>query len=145
MNSQSIDKTSFVRYLYQIQNFCNEKISNRETLMRNQKDKSEFSASQDERRNFLRRCGKATLGLPASALLVSLAGKRARASEHGYGGDEEWGEKSADPLVDTESYNSESGGNGPGGQRRGPVMRSYDRGGVSEIMNGEVGGKGGPE
>lgn len=113
--------------------------------MRNQKDNSEMPASQHKRRDFLRRCGKAGLGLPASALLVSLAGKRARASEHGYGGDEEWGEKSEDLLFTTENDNSESGGNGPGGQRRGPVMRSYDRGGVSEIMNGEVGGKGGPE
>ena len=88
--------------------------------MRNEKDKPELSGSHHDRRTFMRRVGTAGLGLPAATLLVSLAGKRARADSYGYNY-EDW---------DTPK------------PRGTTVMRMYDRGGVSEVMHGEPGGKG---
>lgn len=39
---------------------------------------------QDARRDFLRRAGKASLGIPATALLLSVTQKRAFAVKNGY-------------------------------------------------------------
>lgn len=47
-------------------------------------DNSKKKASQD-RRDFLRRAGKASLGVPATALLVSVTNKSAKAWGSGYG------------------------------------------------------------
>jgi len=42
------------------------------------------SKSSEERREFLRRAGKASLGIPATALLLSVTSKRAQAVGYGY-------------------------------------------------------------
>jgi hypothetical protein len=41
--------------------------------------------SSEDRREFLRRAGKASLGVPATALLLSVTNKSARAWGYGYG------------------------------------------------------------
>jgi hypothetical protein len=113
--------------------------------MRTEKDKPEYPASNSERREFISRFGKVGLGVPATALLVSLAGKRARASAYGYeASHEEWGEDhDGEPSIYTQSYGGESDDDWTPPRRRGStIMRSYDRGGVSEIMDGDKGGKG---
>ena len=110
--------------------------------MRNKRDKRELSSSDRDRREFISRFGKASLGLPASALLVSVAGKRARANGSGYD-DEGWEGNHEQPSAYIGSYSTESGDDWSGPKPRGTtVMRSYDRGGVSEIMTSEPGGKG---
>jgi hypothetical protein len=103
-------------------------------------DRSELPASDSDRREFIRRFGKAGLSVPATALLVSLAGKRARANGHGYEtSPEEWGE----PSTYSEPYSGKKGGDWPPRRRRrSQVVRSYDRGGVSDVMHGDNGGKG---
>jgi hypothetical protein len=112
----------------------------REVATKMEMDRSELPASDSDRREFIRRFGKAGLSVPATALLVSLAGKRARANSYGYEtSPEEWGE----PSTYSEPYGGESGGGWPPfRRRRSPVVRSYDRGGVSEVMHGDNGGKG---
>jgi hypothetical protein len=103
-------------------------------------DRSELLTSGSDRREFIRRFGKAGLSVPATALLVSLAGKRARANGYGYEtSPEEWGE----PSTYSEPYSGKTGGDWPPRRRRrSQVVRSYDRGGVSEVMHGDNGGKG---
>jgi hypothetical protein len=48
--------------------------------------KPETKANQD-RRDFLRRAGKASLGVPATAVLLSVTNKSAKAWGSGYGGE----------------------------------------------------------
>jgi len=113
--------------------------------MRTEKDKPEYPASDSNRREFISRFGKVGLSVPATALLVSVAGKRARANTYGYDTPhEEWGEEhDGEPSLYIESYSGESGDDWTPRRRRGTtIMRSYDRGGVSEIMTDDKGGKG---
>ena len=54
------------------------------------------SKSSEERREFLRRAGKASLGIPATALLLSVTSKRAQAVGYGYHVEEENGTEEVD-------------------------------------------------
>ena len=58
--------------------------------MTNQKDKSDHSTLNRDRRDFINRVGKASLSVPATALLVSVANKRAHAEKAGYDSTENW-------------------------------------------------------
>ena len=49
--------------------------------------------SQEDRRAFLRRAGKASIGIPATALLLSVTDKKAHAWGWGYGGNGDMKEK----------------------------------------------------
>ena len=48
-------------------------------------DNSAKKKASEDRREFLRRAGKASLGVPATALLISVTDKSAKAWGDGYG------------------------------------------------------------
>ena len=134
-----------------------------ETAMKATETMQEKSARNAERREFMRQAGKISLGVPATALLLSVTHKRSLADSHGYGSSPgieydqpNWsgesnvyvqstttaGQQSA--LVDGGGSSLQSSTN-TGSPRPSSCVRRRDQGGNYFEVCDDHGGKGGPE